>query len=161
MTERSTAITGTAGEHFVASRLATMGYVVALTRGGSPSIDLLIATADGSRTAILQVKTSSSALRGRNPTNTFWEWPVGWGAADLEADRLWYAFVDLRSWPDEKDYPEVYLVPSGEVAAQIQYERKHKWSRSFFRLGTPEGKEYSNRDLYREQRAKFGEAIKR
>jgi hypothetical protein len=50
MPPRSTAITGTAGEHFVAARLAGMGYVVALSRGGSPGVDLLIATQDGSRT---------------------------------------------------------------------------------------------------------------
>ena len=34
-----------------------MGYLVALTRGGSPSVDLMVATPNGKKTVTIQVKT--------------------------------------------------------------------------------------------------------
>lgn len=40
MASRASTLTGAAGEHFIAYRLSAMGYPVALTRGGSPTVDL-------------------------------------------------------------------------------------------------------------------------
>jgi hypothetical protein len=57
-----TALTGCAGEHFVAYRLSAMGYVAALPRGGSPSVDLMVGTVDGRNTVTVQVKTKSQAF---------------------------------------------------------------------------------------------------
>jgi hypothetical protein len=41
MPKRASTLTGAAGEHFVAFILSARGYAVGLTRGGSPTIDLL------------------------------------------------------------------------------------------------------------------------
>lgn len=78
MPRHPTSITGAAGEHFVAARLAAMGYVVALTRGGSPTADILVSTQSSDRTIALQVKTATWARRdykrARSQPNNHWEW---------------------------------------------------------------------------------------
>jgi hypothetical protein len=56
------ALIGCAGEHFVAHRLSAMGYLVALTRSGAISIDLMIGTADGRNAVAIQVKTNNQAF---------------------------------------------------------------------------------------------------
>ena len=38
-----------------------MNYLVALTRGGSPSVDLMVATPNGKKTVTVQVKTAIQA----------------------------------------------------------------------------------------------------
>lgn len=116
-------MTGTAGEHYVMYRLARMGYLPALTRGGSPSVDILVANSDGTRTIAIQVKTSTSAwyqyARDTEKPN-YWIWDVNNRATTLRADRLFYAFVDLRNGSDEKKEPEVFIVPSNDVADLVK-----------------------------------------
>ncbi len=65
MGRTDTLIVGTAGEHYVAFRLAQLGWVVALPRGGSPAVDLLVSNMTGSRTVTIQVKTAEWAGRKR------------------------------------------------------------------------------------------------
>jgi len=161
MPPRTTAITGTAGEHLVAARLAGMGYVVALTRGGSPNIDLLVSTQDAQNSLSLQVKTSADAYRPRvkHPEETHWEWQMSEKAIDLKASSLWYAFVDLKGWPEVRSgetlaHPEVFLVPSDIVAAEIRDEKAKKWTKYLFMV-------YSNEvDEYRERWDRLVEALK-
>ena len=42
MPKRATTLTGAAGEHYVAYKLSLLGFPTALTRGGSPVIDLMV-----------------------------------------------------------------------------------------------------------------------
>lgn len=52
----ATALIAAAGEHFGASRLSAMGYPVALTRGGSPTVDLMVGDVAGNAAISLQRK---------------------------------------------------------------------------------------------------------
>jgi len=87
MPTRATALTGAAGEHFVAYKLSGMGYPVALTRGGSPAVDLMVGDLQGRSAVSIQVKTSDWAWRGfkRKTENNHWEWTSDRRRANFEA----------------------------------------------------------------------------
>ncbi|MBM4366078.1 MAG: hypothetical protein FJ102_07670 [Deltaproteobacteria bacterium] len=126
----ATAITAACGEHLVAARLAGMGFVVALTRGGSPAADLLVTDVSGTRTIPVQVKTSRWARRvyKRKPDRNHAEWLVG-GRRPPEGSDIVYACVSLNGWPQASALPEIFLVPASRVRWQVDYaaERGHKW----------------------------------
>lgn len=111
-------LTGTAGEHYVAFRLSKMGYVVALPRGGSPAVDLLVSNTEGTKTAAIQVKTTHWAMRergrgaARKPHHL--EFALGHNAANNDGGRLVYVFVDLKG-SDARAVPDAYVIPSSEV----------------------------------------------
>ena len=92
-----TSLTAAAGEHFVAYLLAARGYVVALTRGGSPSVDVLASDASGKYTLGIQVKTAFWGYRSRvrSPASSHWEFDVGTKAICNRSDAFIYAFVNL------------------------------------------------------------------
>lgn len=98
MPKRATALTGAAGEHFVAFQLSAMSYPVALTHGGSPTVDLMVGDLTGSATVSIQVKTSNGAWRAfkKKPENNHWEWDVGKKGVHLRGESIFHAFVDLR-----------------------------------------------------------------
>ncbi len=124
MTKRSTALTAAAGEHYVAYRLSQLGYAVALTRGGAPVIDLMVANRKGEAVSV-QVKTSSDAhwTFKRDPTKNYWNWDVGEKAKHSDGESLFYAFVDLKgSVPGTS--PDVFVVPAKDVATQVKAEEK-------------------------------------
>lgn len=115
----ATTLVAAAGEHFVAYRLSAMGYPVALTRGGSPTVDLMVGDLAGHAAISLQVKTSSQALRqfARKPENNRWEWDIGQRAVTLRGKSIFYAFVDLKG--DHRApgvSPDIFIVPSLVVA---------------------------------------------
>lgn len=112
------AVTGAAGEHFVAFRLAAMGFPVALTRGGSQSIDLMVGDVSGNAAISVQVKTSNGAWRSfkKTPLSNHWEWHVGTKAGTLAGPSIFYAFVDLK-WEKGAVMPDTFIVPSKDVAA--------------------------------------------
>jgi len=124
----STALTGAAGEHYVAYLLSKKGHCVGLSRGGSPFVDIMVSGQDGEGVSI-QVKTSSGAWRGykRKIENNHWEFDVGKKARTLGGPRLFYAFVDFK-WGDGE--PDVFVVPSEEVKrtfAGTNYARNMFW----------------------------------
>ena len=114
MAKRATALTAAAGEHYAAFMLSQMGYPAALTRGGSPAIDLMVGNTSGSATVSLQVKTSSGAWRQykRKPENNHWEWTVGNIAKTLNSNSVFYVFVDLKWSDDHAETPDIFIVPS-------------------------------------------------
>ncbi len=120
MGRNDTLIVGTAGEHYVAFRLAQLGHIVALPRAGSPAIDLLATNVKGSRTVTVQVKTAEWALRergrGKNRIPHHVEFPLGHKAAEIDSPRFIYVFVDLKG-REAASVPEVYVVPSKDVVA--------------------------------------------
>lgn len=112
----ATAMTATAGEHYVAYRLSALGLLAALTRGGSPAVDILVASPSGRDTFSLQVKTSNWARRSykRRPDRNHWEWFVGSHASELRGENIYYAFVDLKG--GGAAVPDVYVIPSMVVS---------------------------------------------
>lgn len=112
----ATAQTAAAGEHYVAYRLSSFGLLAALTRGGSPAVDILVSDASGQRAVSLQVKTSNWAWRSykRKPERNHWEWFVGPKAKDLRGESIFYAFVDLKG--RKLAVPDVFVIPSAVVA---------------------------------------------
>src|SRR5262245_42704058 len=93
---RSTALVAADGEHFVAYRLSAMKFPVALTRGGSQSIDLMVGDVGGTAAISLQVKTATRAWRNckSDPAKSRWEWDVGPRSAKLCGAAIFYTFVD-------------------------------------------------------------------
>lgn len=140
MPERATALTAAAGEHFVAYKLSAMGYPVAMTRGGSPTIDLMVGDVTGEKAISIQVKTSNWARRDykRKTENNHWEWDVGKKALSLRGDSIFYAFVDLKWNSENPPLPDVYVVPSEDVANWLNPE----WSRYMFWIKDAEREKY-------------------
>lgn len=141
--KRATSLTAAAGEHYVAYRLSEMAYPVAMTRGGSPSVDIMVANLSGTTTIALQVKTSTGARRTYsrpgNADKNRWEWDVGRKALELRGDSIFYAFVDLK-W-SAKATPDVFLVPAVIVASFLQPD----WSRYMFWIMDKDAPRYQNR----------------
>ena len=121
MPKRATALTAVAGEHYVAYKLSEMGYLVAMTRGGTPSIDLMVCHPSGAPSISLQVKTSSCAYRPfkRDQSKNRWEWDVSVRALNLKDKSVFYAFVDLEQGPDDSPRPNVFFIPSKTVAESL------------------------------------------
>jgi len=130
MPKRATALTAASGEHYVAYVLSAMGFPVALTRGGSPTVDLLVGDLSGENAVSIQVKTSNWAYRffKTKPKRNHWEWDVGKKALTLKGESIIYTFVDLK-WDDHKIVkPDVFVVPSNVVANFLGKD----WSRYMF-----------------------------
>ena len=129
MPQRHTTLTGAAGEHYIAFVLSTHGYVAALTRGGTPSVDVLCSSVDGKHTLATQVKTSSYAYRGRKrkPEDSHWEFDVGWKAVGNRDDSFLYAFVCLQGSGEGR--PIVFIAPPSDIADALGdgYKRNIFW----------------------------------
>ena len=123
------ALTGCAGEHFVAYRLSAMGYVVALTRAGAPSINMMVGTADGRNALTIQVKTKRNAYCPAKRTKkkqepACWEWQLNKKDEEPCGKSAFYVFVDLK-WPKDSlsalsQIPDPFIVPADLVAQKIR-----------------------------------------
>jgi hypothetical protein len=140
MAKRATALTAAAGEHYVAYKLSNLGYPVALTRGGSPTVDLMVGDLSGNAAVSIQVKTSNFAWRAykKNPEKNHWIWDVGGKAIKLTGENIVYAFVDLKG--DFNLTPDVFIVPSKSVADYVKPEH----TRYMFPLSTEHGNLHRN-----------------
>jgi len=129
-----TRIVGGAGEHYIAYILSCLGYIPALVREGSPTIDLLASDVSGSRTIAIQVKTTEYAKRsrGRGPNRKLHhlEFPLGHKAIEKAVRELIFCFVDLDSLDTERK-PDVYVIPATVLIDNYVDKdiRKHKWMR--------------------------------
>jgi hypothetical protein len=105
MPTRDTKLSGSAGEHYVCSMLARMGWAASLTRDGLARTDILAEKASADRRMIeVQVKTI-----------TVGNWPLGVKGTDgALSDREWYVFVRLGQFLDR---PRTWVVPRDHVAA--------------------------------------------
>ena len=95
-----------------------MRFPVALTRGGSQSIDLMVGDVGGTAAISLQVKTATRAWRNyrSKPEKSRWEWDMGHRSAKLCGEAIFYALVDLNGGDG---MPVVFIVPSAVVAAAV------------------------------------------
>ncbi len=100
----STILTGVAGEYFVAAELSRRGCIASVTLRNTKGVDILAANEDGTRTALIQVKTNGTS----KPS-----WILNSKAETMSDDRLFYVFVALGATDGS---PAYYIVPSQVVA---------------------------------------------
>ena len=100
------ALTGAAGEYYVAFRLVTEGFAVGLTPRGMRSIDLVVANPNSGKSITIQTKTMRNAFVA---SRAYWNWRFGIRRPQTH-DTFFYAFVDLKNDPAET--PDVFIVPS-------------------------------------------------
>ncbi len=110
-------LVGVAGEHFAAGELARRGFLVTLTRGNAPGIDILAYHPETKKTVALQVKAALGGNQARG------KWIMSQKDEDEAAVRL----------PEPPDPAEYSIVPSRTVAKAI-YADHRSW------LATPGSK---------------------
>jgi len=107
------ALTGAAGEHYIAFRLAAMGYAVGLTTRGTRAVDMVVANPDNGKSVTIDVKTMRKAFQ-RSGTDCWWKWRMGIKAYEKAVhEDFFYALVDLKGDPTQT--PDVFVVPSKEL----------------------------------------------
>ncbi|MGD1086758.1 MAG: hypothetical protein ABSA47_18625 [Verrucomicrobiota bacterium] len=133
----NTTLVAAAGEHYVAHKISCLGFLAALVRQGSPTIDLLASTLDGGRTVGIQVKTTTDAQRlhgrGANRVASELQFPLGHNAIEQSSDIVIFCFVDLHKSQPEIP-PDVYVVPASALLKeyaginirQYPYFRHHR-----------------------------------
>lgn len=134
----SSTITAGAGEHYVAYCLASLGYISALVRQGSPTIDVLASDTTGSRTIGIQVKTTQSALRtrgrGDNKVPHELQFPLGHHAIEKGEPGTVICFVDIKG-KSLAGAPDVYVMPVEYLLFKFSGIDVRQWS--YFRLHWP------------------------
>lgn len=106
------ALTGAAGEYYVAYRLSAEGYAVGLTTQGTAIIDLVVANPNTAKSIAIQTKTMENAFVRSKKYTPYWKWPVGKSCFEAH-ETFFYVFVDLKNDPSQT--PDVFIVPSGEL----------------------------------------------
>ena len=91
---------GASGEYYVAAVLAYERLHVGMVRQGGQSIDLLVSTADGSRSTTIQVKSRGRAHKKRKDgVIVGYDWFIGKKVFDQDPALL-YVLVDLKEWAE-------------------------------------------------------------
>lgn len=121
MIKRDSAVTGSAGEHYVLYQLHRHGLIAALAPRGAHDADIIVFSPEMSVGSMIQVKTRTYGRDG------------GWHMREkheaMAHPRMFYALVDL-----EPDAPVVYVVPSG-VVADVLRAAHQAWLAAPGRLG--------------------------
>ena len=107
------ALTGAAGEYYIAFRLAAEGYAVGLTPRGTTSIDLIVAKPSTGKSITIQTKTMLNAFVQNRKHGNYWKWRVGKPREPHKT--FFYVFVDLKN--DLEQTPDVFIVPSSQLAS--------------------------------------------
>lgn len=98
---------GISGEYAAAAELTRRGFVASITLRNTRGIDILVANADASISAGVQVKTNQNGKR---------LWLLTQKAEDFYSKNLYYIFVCLKA-PGYR--PDFFVVPSKDVAKYI------------------------------------------
>jgi hypothetical protein len=122
--ERSSVLTGVAGEYYVAAELSARGYIASITLRNTKGVDILCSSADASKSVGIQVKTNRKSTRA---------WMLNKKAEDYFADNLFYVLVTLNN---RKRHPDFFVVPSKTVAKYVK-EGHAAWLQSTSRSGQP------------------------
>lgn len=113
----SSGLTGVVGEHYVAAELARRGFLVTLTRGNAPGVDVLAYWPETKTTITCQVKATDGIKKGPG------QWILAPKDEDESAVRSdFFIFVYL---PPELQAPHYSIVPSLEVAKQVRADFEH------------------------------------
>jgi hypothetical protein len=110
-------LTGVAGEHYAVAELARRGFLVTLTRGNAPGIDLLAYMPQTRQTVACQVKATDGT---RKPPGV---WLISTKDDDVTAIRS--DFFILIYFPPHLAPPQFSIAPSREVASfcRTRFER--------------------------------------
>lgn len=111
---RDLALTGAAGEYYVAFRLLTMNFTVALTPRGTTSIDMIVANRETGKSITIQTKTGKDAFVKRASQ---WNWRVG-KKLRKPFTSFFYVFVDLKNDPSKT--PDVFIIPSKNMRPHLR-----------------------------------------
>lgn len=132
---RPTAMTGAAGEYFVAAELSMRGWLATVTIKNSPGVDVLAQRLDSSLSIAVQTKTAS---RG----NSFQLNQKCEGPSVGEHD--WYVLVQLQEKGQEepKRPPRFFVIPRNVVAGAV-YATHREW------LATPGRRGQAHNDTSR------------
>ena len=103
---------GHAGEMLVAAELAMRGWIVGFAPAGNTKFDLFAYHPETSEHRLIQVKTGNS-----RPS---FYWPVKPQPENHSSDHLFYVFVKLPRFMDERAF--FWLAPSAYVHANIQQD---------------------------------------
>lgn len=125
-----TTLLGAAGEHYVMCELLRRGYIAALAPVGVPFADIVVTDVGGDRLSSIQVKT-------RRELGTDGGWHMKAKHETIEADRLFYCFVDFGGTAE--DQAQTFVIPSRTVAALLR-ESHALW------LATPGAKGQQRKD---------------
>ncbi|EJB8455114.1 hypothetical protein MW332_004971 [Vibrio parahaemolyticus] len=128
MSKGKSQFVGASGQFYVAHQLTKHFIHASITVGNAPSVDIIAAKEDGTKSISIQVKTSRDAYRRNRYGSEGCEWDVGAGVIGKSSPNLWYAFVDLKLGSGGE--PDVYIVPSLWVADFV----KPEWSRKMYFL---------------------------
>lgn len=112
MEKVSKALVGVAGVHWVVTKLSWRGIIALPTVRNTAGVDVLCTNKDGSKIALLQVKSSRRKAS---------YWPTPKGDAILSGKNCYYVF--LRYTHDIDDF-EAFLVPGREVKEQVAENEK-------------------------------------
>jgi hypothetical protein len=118
-----------AGEHFVAHKLALLGFVPAILRQSVRGIDLLVASQDGARSVPVQVETVASARRespGAEQTPLL-QFPLSQRSLEQATEETIYCFVDLQIRQPHLG-PDVYVISVGDLRGELGTQRLRKYS---------------------------------
>jgi hypothetical protein len=109
---RYTALTGAAGEYYVAAELSRRGWAASITPKGVERNDVLAQHVDTQAVVAIQVKTSAGGptfrLGAKNEQPTV-------------ATNEWYALVCLS---EQDERPTFYLVPRNTIAAYLYVDHR-------------------------------------
>jgi hypothetical protein len=119
----SAALSGVAGEYFVAAELSRRGYIAALTLKNTRGVDILVSRTGSKQRATIQVK----AIKGSGK-----EWVLTKKDEACGEPNHFYVFVALNGTKE----PEYYVVPSETVAKQCR-ENHASWLSGKKRDGMP------------------------
>jgi hypothetical protein len=126
-----------AGEHFVAYKVAMLGFIPALLRQNGRGVDMLVSHPESGMSVALQVKSAESAVRERrkrdNGESFHVRFPLGQRAIENTADDTIFCFVDLRTRAED-EIADVYIVPAvdlkreyaGSIIRKYRYAQHHR-----------------------------------
>lgn len=118
------ALTGAAGEYYVAFRLSAEGYAVGLTTHGTRLIDMFVANPNTAKSITIQTKTMQNAFVRSKKYTPYWKWPVGKSHLKTR-ETFFYVFVNLRG--DTSQTPDVFIVPSSELDSLLSDNKGWIW----------------------------------
>ena len=108
----NSAILSAAGEYYVLFELTRRGMIASLAPRNAPHIDIIVSDQHAKMSFVVQVKTT------KNANQNYRGWMFKAKHERLQEGQLFYFLVDLE--PDQQTTPEVYIVPSKEIAAVLQ-----------------------------------------
>lgn len=122
-------IAAIAGEHFVAHRIAMLGFAPTLVRQSIPGVDLLVSAGKGTRTVAIQIRSAFNATRevtNDQGTAFYLRFPLGHRAVAAAGKTTFFCFVDLRQ-QIPITLPDVYIVPATVLRREYDgvYLRKY------------------------------------